>query len=98
MHPNLYGTILVACLVTGGCEADRVTQVRDKAVELCGYMPAAASVTAMFNDDPTIQNAAVAAQLICTAVVAWHNQKMITLLQPDACPKVGNVCIEGEWK
>jgi len=96
MNHFLPALAVVACIVTGGCEGNKVEEARTKAAELCGYMPTVTSVTAVFKADPTIATGVAAADLICKAVVAWHNSNMVTLAQ-TGCPMVAGVCIEGEW-
>jgi len=80
---------------------EKVAAVREKAVELCGYLPKADSVEHMLlASNPVSQTVEAVANAICNAVVAWQKQHgaapSVSALTDD-CPRVNGVCVEGEF-
>lgn len=96
-----YALCLIAVL--GGCApdiplAEKVKAIQGKAVDLCAYLPTATSVAAVISaGNPATVSISAVANAICTAVINWKNSQGTTNSFAASCPKVGDICIQGEW-
>ena len=98
---KLFALGLIAIL--GGCTAEmtlaeKVKAVQDKAVQLCSYLPTATSVGAIISaGNPAVVGVSAVANAICTAVINWKSTQATQNSFATGCPKVENICVEGEF-
>lgn len=92
-----FAIIAILAMSLAGCNADKVEAIRAFASGYCGFIPSAASVAAVLAGNPAIATVGGVGKAICDAVTAKKVMTLIPEGKPAECPKVNDVCIEGEW-
>lgn len=91
-------SLLAGCGLGGMTTEEKITAIRDKAVNLCGYLPQANSVAAMLAaSNPTAVSVGAVANAICQAVISWQSKQTTPNSFATECPKVNGVCVTGEF-
>jgi hypothetical protein len=92
------GLILTGCSSTGGFVPVTVTSVQQAAVNACGFLPLASSVTALLPTPAALAagTAEAIAALICSAVAPVSPATGVRMKAAGA-PSINGVVIHGEF-
>jgi PBP1b-binding outer membrane lipoprotein LpoB len=94
---------LAVAVLSAGCsetQNDQVAKIREFTVRLCSFMPSVQSVTAILAAaNPAVTGTLQIATAICDAVsdTPVPPPGVASLKSDGECPKVNDVCVEGEW-